>query len=368
MSHINKTIPYENLQKLNSSFIPGYTKKLKSFLDKGWYVLGEEVSGFEKAFSEYNKVKYCVGVANGLDALYLGLSVFDFPKGSEVIVPSNTYIATILSIVNAGLKPILVEPRITTYNINPELIEDKITKKTVAIMPVHLYGKGCEMHEISSIAKKYNLKIIEDCAQAHGASVHSQIVGSFGDIGAFSFYPTKNLGALGDAGAIITNDKKLYEKIRSLRNYGSEKKYHNKYIGINSRLDELQALFLSIKLKKLNKINAHKRKLAKIYQNNLSDYVIKPVVQKEYFDVFHIYNIRSDRRDALKKHLLENGIFTDIHYPVPPHRQKGYSRLFKNNYPISDKIHKTTLSLPISFFHNKNDILRVCDTINGFFK
>lgn len=366
MSHTETNVPYENLQKLNEPFIAEFNIKLNDFLKKGWYILGDEVSKFESNFAALVGTKYCIGVANGLDALYLGIKVFDFPDDGEIIVPSNTYIATILSIINAGLKPVLVEPRITTYNINPEIIEKYITNKTVAIMPVHLYGKLCEMENIGEIAKAHNLMIIEDCAQAHLASKDGKKAGSFGHIGAFSFYPTKNLGALGDAGAIVTDDPILYEKIKSMRNYGSEKKYHNKYIGINSRLDEVQALFLNIKMSHLEKITDHKRKLADIYNKNLSDNVIKPSVHRDYFDVFHIYNIRHPQRDQLKQYLLEKGIGTEIHYPIPPHRQEAYQNFFSSNYPISTEIHRTTLSLPISYFHTDEDVLRVCEVINSF--
>ena len=247
MNHTDK-IPYENLNLLNKEFEDKFKSQFDEFLNKGWYIMGEGLSRFESSFAAYNKAKFCIGVANGLDALEIGLQVFDFPKDSEIIVPSNTYIATILAIINVGLKPVLVEPDLVTYNINPNLIEQAITLKTKAIMVVHLYGQVAPMEKIVLLAKKYNLEIIEDCAQAHGATINHQKVGTFGNIGCFSFYPTKNLGALGDGGAIITSDENLYLKIKALRNYGSEKKYYNKYVGRNSRLDELQAIFLNEKL------------------------------------------------------------------------------------------------------------------------
>ena len=237
MNPINNIIQYENLHNLNKEFEIKFREKLNSFLEKGWYVLGNEVQEFEEKFAEYCNAKYCIGVANGLDALELALLSFGFPSNSEIIVPSNTYIATILAIINSGHIPVLVEPNIHTYNIDETLIENAITEKTRAILVVHLYGQVAQMDIICKITKKYNLEIIEDCAQAHGARLNGQMVGTFGKIGAFSFYPTKNLGALGDAGGIITNDEKIFDKLKALRNYGSEKKYFNKYIGKNSRLD-----------------------------------------------------------------------------------------------------------------------------------
>lgn len=364
----NNIIPYENLAKLNKEFEPAFEKSFKKFLSVGWYILGEEVKRFEDNFANYCGANYCVGVANGLDALELGISVFDFPKASEIIVPSNTYIATILAIINTGNIPVLVEPDIQTYNINADLIESKITNKTKAIMVVHLYGQAAQMDKIVAIANKYNLEIIEDCAQAHGATFNNKHVGTFGNIGAFSFYPTKNLGALADAGAIITSNEELYQKLKALRNYGSDKKYYNKYIGRNSRLDELQATFLNDKLPHLNKINIHKRKLADIYNHQLTDKVIKPIEHTCNYHVYHIYNIRTNERDALKNYLLNNNIHTEIHYPVPPNKQEGYLHFFTNsNYPISEEIHTTTLSLPISYANSESEIKRVVSVINQYF-
>ncbi|NOZ45325.1 MAG: DegT/DnrJ/EryC1/StrS family aminotransferase, partial [Chlorobi bacterium] len=345
-----------------------FIKDFSDSISKGWYILGEKVKKFETEFANYCSTDYCVGVASGLDAIFLALKALNLPKKSEVIVPSNTYIASILAIIHAGLKPVLVEPNIETYNIDPLLIQEKITIDTKAILVVHLYGKLCNMNLIKDIANKFDLKIIEDCAQAHGARYKTRLAGSFGDIGAFSFYPTKNLGCLGDGGAITTSNDKLMEKIVKLRNYGSSKKYINDLIGFNSRLDEIQAGFLSIKLKKLAHINNHKRKLAHIYLKYLKDDFIKPIVQENYFDVYHIFNIRHSKRDSLKNYLLKNNIKTEIHYPIPPHKQKALSNTFFHNqdFPISDKIHKTTLSLPISFFHNESDIYRVVDIMNKY--
>ena len=360
-------IEYENLKEVNKPFFNKYKKVFKKILDSGYFILGNSVKTFEKQFAEYNDVNYCVGVASGLDALMLSLKVFDFPENSEIIVPSNTYIATILSIIQCNLKPILVEPDITTYNIDPDKIEENITKKTKAITIVHLYGKSCDMDPILKLCNKYNLKLIEDCAQAHGALYKNKKVGTFGQLGAFSFYPTKNLGALGDAGAIITNDIGFYEKIIKLRNYGSSVKYYNDLLGYNSRLDEIQAGFLSIKLKYLDKINEHKRKLARIYLENLNDKFIKPIVNDDFYDVYHIFNIRHRNRNKIKEYLLNKGIKTDIHYPVAPHRQRAMIDIIgKNNFPISDEIHNTILSLPISFSHNEKDIYNVVEILNEF--
>lgn len=360
-------IEYENLSKLNAPFFEAYENAFSKMARKGWYVLGDEVAGFENEFKNFVDSPFCLGVANGLDALMLSLRAFDFEPGSEVLVPSNTYIATILSILQNNLKPILVEPDILTYNIDPKKIEEKITPKTKAIMIVHLYGKSCEMDSILSLCKKYDLKLIEDCAQAHGAKYKGKQIGTFGDFGAFSFYPTKNLGALGDAGAVTCRDELLYKKVKALRNYGSDKKYYNTYIGYNSRLDEIQAGFLRIKLSKLNEINNHKRKLASIYHENISNKFIKPQQHADYHDVFHIYNIRSDKRDELKEYLTKNGVGTEIHYPVSPNKQLAMKGILdKDECPISEEIHRTTLSLPISFFHTGIDVLKICEILNRF--
>jgi len=360
-------IEYENLKKLNQGFFKDYCKSFTKTLESGWYILGNNVANFENEFAQYCNTNYASGVASGLDALILTLNSFNFPKNSEIIVPSNTYIATIISIVRNDLKPILVEPDISTYNIDPKKITEHITKKTKAILVVHLYGKCAEMNPILEICQKNNLKLIEDCAQSHGAKYKNKLAGSFGDFGAFSFYPTKNLGAIGDGGAITTSNEELIRKIKKLRNYGSEKKYYNDEIGYNSRLDEIQAGFLSIKLKKLNQINQHKRNLARLYLDNLKDDFIKPTTHKDYFDVYHIFNIRHPKRDKLREYLLENNIKTEIHYPVPPHKQKAMIGILNNKtYKISEEIHNTTLSLPISYCHSKNDIEKVIEVMNKF--
>ena len=360
-------IEYEDLKKVNKPFMNELTKTSEHIIKNGWYVLGEEVCNFEKEFSEYVGTKYCVGVASGLDALMLSLLALDLPKNSEVIVPSNTYIATIISILHAGFKPVLVEPDIKTYNINPRLIEKKITKKTSAILVVHLYGKVCEMDEILKIKNKFGLKLIEDCAQAHGAKYKGVCAGNFGESAAFSFYPTKNLGAIGDAGAVITNSELVKDKVSKLRNYGSSKRYINELIGYNSRLDEIQASFLRIKLKYLDNMNKHKKKLAKIYFDGIdSEKYILPIRSVEYQDAFHIFNIRHLQRNKLREYLLKNGIKADIHYPMSPHKQIALKGVFEGDFPISDEIHNTTLSLPISFSHKVEEILYIVNTLNQF--
>lgn len=360
------TIPYESLKVLNNQFEGILKQKFNDFLNKGWYVLGEEVALFESEFGQFHNEEYVVGVANGLDALILSLKCYDLNPGDEVIVPSNTYIASILAILHCGLVPVFVEPDINTYNIDPDKIEKSITEKTVAIMVVHLYGLCCEMDPIISIAKNKNLKIIEDCAQAHGATYKGKMAGTFGDFGAFSFYPTKNLGALGDAGAVICKSETDYHKLKQLRNYGSKKKYYNGIVGYNSRLDELQASFLRVKLPFLNEINDHKKELAAIYHTELSNSFIKPVIHQDFDHVYHIYNIRHPERDRLKAYLHENHIGTEIHYPVAPHKQKALKEMNHLDYPISSEIHHTTLSLPCSFAHSAEDIRRVVDTLNSF--
>lgn len=360
------TIPYENLKRLNKPFEGLLKQKFSSFLDKGWYILGEEVSSFEKEFGDFHNEEYVAGVANGLDALILALKCCDFKKGSEVLVPSNTYIATILAILHCDLVPVFIEPDLNTYNIDPTKIEAGITDKTVAIMVVHLYGQCCDMAPIISICNSKNLKLIEDCAQAHGAKYRGQLAGTFGDFGAFSFYPTKNLGALGDAGALICKTEEDLVKLKQLRNYGSKKKYYNDVVGYNSRLDEIQAAFLRIKLPHLNEINGHKKILADIYHSKLNDSFIKPVIHEDYDNVYHIYNIRHPDRDRLKAYLLENHISTEIHYPVAPHKQEALKEMNHLNYPISTEIHESTLSLPCSFAHTSEQINHVVEVLNSF--
>ena len=360
-------IDYENLGKANHGLFQEYREAFDEVLESGWYILGNAVKRFESEFAMYNQSKFCAGVANGLDALILALKTLKFEADDEVLVPSNTYIATILSILHNQMKPVLVEPDIHTYNMDPAKIEEKITARTKAIMVVHLYGKSCEMDTILEIARRYNLKVIEDCAQSHGASFKKIQTGNFGDFGAFSFYPTKNLGAIGDAGALTTNSSDLYQNILTLRNYGSQKKYYNEMVGYNSRLDELQAALLCVKLKRIYTLTDHKRKLAGLYHAGLKNDFIKPQVHPDYYDVFHIYNIRHPKRDLLKEYLLKKNIKTEIHYPVPPNKQRAMLGILDQQpTPIAQEIHDTTLSLPISYFHSEADVGLVIDALNKF--
>lgn len=360
-------IEYEDLGKVNQPFFDAFRKAFDEVLRSGWYILGNHVKTFEKDFAFFCGTTFSCGVANGLDALILALKACSFKKNDEVIVPSNTYIATILSILHAGLKPVLVEPDILTYNIDPAKIEERITPRTRAILVVHLYGKMCAMDRIMPLALRRNLKVIEDCAQAHGASLKNKKAGSFGDLGAFSFYPTKNLGALADAGAVTTSDEMLYQSIHTLRNYGSRIKYHNERIGYNSRLDEIQAAFLSVKLPYLDQINQHKINLATRYLQGLKNDFIKPLVQEDYSDVYHIFNVRHEKRDLLREFLLKHEIKTEIHYPIAPNMQPAMKGILeKEPTPIAEEIHRTTLSLPISSFHTPSDIERVIEVMNRF--
>lgn len=336
---------------------------------RSWYIGGLEDETFERAFSDYCNVKYCVGVGNGLDALMLALKALGIGKGDEVIVPSNTYIATVLAVTYVGAVPVFVEPDIRTFNINPELIEFAVTERTKAIMPVHLYGQPCNMDPIMEIAKKYNLFVVEDCAQAHGATYKGKKIGSFGNAAGFSFYPGKNLGALGDAGATVTNDKKLSDKIRALGNYGSDYKYHHIYQGNNSRLDEMQAAFLSAKLPHLDKINIERRKIADKYLTGINNpEVILPYIPENMSPVWHIFGIRSKRRDELESFLNERGIGTNKHYPIPIHLQECYKNLgFKRgDFPIAEEISATELSIPMYYGMAEEEIQYVIDIINEF--
>jgi dTDP-4-amino-4,6-dideoxygalactose transaminase len=358
---------YEDLGKVNAPYFAAFGKVFDEVLRSGWYILGNHVKTFERDFALYCGASFSCGVANGLDALLLALKACAFEKGDEVIVPSNTYIATILAILHAGLRPVLAEPDILTYNIDPDKIEEKITDRTRAILVVHLYGKLCAMDRIMPLAGKKNLKVIEDCAQAHGASFKNKKAGSFGDLGAFSFYPTKNLGALADAGAVTTSEELLYQSVHGLRNYGSRIKYHNESIGYNSRLDEIQAAFLSVKLPYLDQLNQHKKNLAGLYLQGLKNDFIRPIVQEDYSDVYHIFNVRHERRDLLREFLAKNEIKTEIHYPIAPNQQPAMKGILdKEPTPIADESHLTTLSLPISFFHSPSDIERVIEVMNRF--
>lgn len=360
-------IQYENLQKANEPFISEYRTVFEKTLNAGWFVLGENLNAFEKEYAKYCTVPFCVGVGSGLDALVLSIKSLGIEKGMEIIVPCNTFIASVLAVIHAGCTPVLVDVDLKTYNINPYLVEEKITPKTRAIMAVHLYGKCCDMDMISTICKKYNLFLIEDAAQAHGALYKGKKAGSFGDSNGFSFYPSKNLGALGDGGAVTMQDKGVYERVNKLRNYGSSVKYINEIIGFNSRLDELQAAFLRIKLNGLDSIIEQKRKSAKLYLDHLREDFIKPVVDPDYFDVYHIFTIRHPKRELLQQYLLKNEIQTMIHYPIAPHKQPALQGFFKGeSYSITEEINNTTLSLPISYIHTVDEIYKVIEVMNKF--
>jgi dTDP-4-amino-4,6-dideoxygalactose transaminase len=323
----------------------------EKFYDSYWYILGDSLKAFEAEYSEFNQVKHTIGISNGLDALYLALKALEIGEGDEVIMPSNTFIATVLAVSYTGAKPVFVEPDIHTYLLEPSKIEAAITPRTKAIIPVHIYGQACEMDRIMAITQKYNLKVIEDNAQAHGASFRGQLTGSFGHANGTSFYPGKNLGALGDAGAVTTNDKELAEKIQKLRNYGSSQKYKHDLIGHNMRLDELQAAFLSVKLRHLPAWTAERQQIAAWYTAGLKDVgeVITPAIHSNATHVYHLYVIRTKRRDELQEYLKEKGIGTLIHYPIPPHLQEAYRNLGYNrgDFPIAEELAETTLSLPI---------------------
>ena len=318
-------IKFLDLQKINERFGPEIDAAIKRVLDSGWYLLGKEDEKFESDFATFCGVKHCIGCANGLDALNLIIKGYGFGAGDEIIAPANTYIASILAITQNNCTPVLVEPDLKTYNINPDLIEEKITPKTKAIMVVHLYGQAVEMEKIWELDKKYNLKIIEDSAQAHGAIYKGKRTGNLGDASGFSFYPGKNLGCLGDGGCITTNDDELAAKVRAIRNYGSNVKYNNIYKGVNSRLDEIQAAVLAIKCKYLDEDNRKRREIARFYRTEINNpLLILPEVYDENAHVWHIFAVRCKQREKLQKYLEENGIQTLIHYPIPPHKQVCY--------------------------------------------
>jgi dTDP-4-amino-4,6-dideoxygalactose transaminase len=371
-------IPFLNLKKLNQPFETAFQEKMKQFLDSGWYILGNEVKQFETDFATYCGTKHCIGVGNGLDALVLIFKAYihlgKLQKGDEVIVPANTYIASILAVLQADLVPVLVEPRLETYTINPEEIEAKITSKTKAILPVHLYGQLCEMKAINAIAQKHNLLVIEDAAQAHGSKLEvgswkleGARVGNLSHAAAFSFYPGKNLGALGDAGAITTNDDALADILFSMRNYGSKVKYENEIIGVNSRLDELQAAFLNIKLGHLDAENESRRTIAKRYLSEIkNDKIVMPNWDFSQNHVFHLFVIRTANRTALQNYLKENGIETMIHYPIPPHNQKAMASWNQLSFPITEKIHDEVLSIPLNSGLNEIEIQQIITVLNQY--
>ena len=362
-------IPFVSFKQLENELDFELREAFERVYNRSWYIQGKEDDNFEKLFAQYCHSQYCVGVGNGLDALFLALKAVGIKAGDDVIVPSNTYIATALAVTYTGATPIFVEPDIRTFNIDPLRIESAITENTKAIMPVHLYGQPCDMNAIMKIAKKYDLYVIEDCAQAHGAKYNGKVIGSFGDISGFSFYPGKNLGALGDAGAIVTDDLVLAQRVRALGNYGSDYKYHHIYQGNNSRLDELQAAFLSAKLLHLEKINEERSKIAKRYLTEIKNpQIILPYVPDYSNPVWHIFAVRCKRREELEKYLNEFGIGTNKHYPIPIHLQECYKNLEykEGDFPIAEEISKTELSIPLYYGMTDDEIGYVVDKVNEF--
>lgn len=363
-------IPFLSFASMNEEIESEIQTAFHNFFSSKWYVLGESVKQFEKSYANFNNTKHCVGTSNGLDALHLALRALDIGIGDEVIVPSNTFIATVFAISYVGATPIFVEPRKDTYNIDVNKIETAITAKTKAIMPVHLYGQACEMSQIQQIAKKHQLFIIEDNAQAQGATWDGKKTGSFGHINGTSFYPGKNLGALGDAGAITTNSEEFAQKVYTLRNYGSQKKYYNEVVGYNHRMDECQAAFLTVKLKYLEEWNRQRQQIANWYNQYLETVpdLIVPTIAKGASSVFHLYVIRHLKRDQLQTYLKENGIGTLIHYPIPPHLQVCYQKLGyqKGDFPIAEELANTCLSLPLYPGMKKQEVQYICENIKTF--
>ena len=358
-------IKFLDLQKINAQYQDEFQQKMKLVLDKGWFILGDEVKQFEIDFAKFTNTKHCIGVGNGLDALVLIFKAYIqlglIKKGDEVIVPANTYVASILAVLQADLVPVLVEPKLETYNINPNLILEKITSKTKAILPVHLYGQLCEMDKIYEIAKQHNLLVVEDAAQSQG------IISNVMNAQAYSFYPGKNLGALGDAGAIVTNDDEFAKVLFSLRNYGSEKKYQNEFIGVNSRLDEIQAAFLNVKLPHLNADNNKRRTIAKRYLSEIkNDKITLPFWDFSDNHVFHLFIILTENRDELQEYLKANEIETMIHYPIPPHKQKAFVEWNNLSFPITEKIHNEVLSIPVSPIMTNDEVSKVIKILNQF--
>lgn len=362
-------IPFVDLKKINAQYRDELIEACTKAIDGGWYIQGNECNEFEKEFAKYCGTKYAIGVANGLDALTLIFRAYKelgvMKDADEVIVPSNTYIASILAISENNLIPVLVEPDINTYLIDPSKIEKKITSKTKAILPVHLYGQTCQMGEVNKIAKKYKLKVIEDSAQSHGAYFEDKRSGNLGDASGFSFYPGKNLGALGDGGAVTTNNKELASTIMALGNYGSNKKYENPYKGLNSRLDEIQAAMLRVKLRYLDNEIEKRRTLAYFYIENIkNENIILPTAQVNTNHVWHLFVIRTKKREELQKYLQENGIETLIHYPIAPHNQEAYREWKNKSYKISEQIQNEVLSLPISGVQSLKDTKKIIDVLD----
>ena len=362
-------IPFLDLKGINVQYRDELIKACTKVIDSGWYIQGNECKKFEEEFAAYCGTRYAIGVANGLDALTLILRAYKelgvMQNGDEVIVPANTYIASILAISENNLVPVLVEPKLDTYLIDPDKIEEKITDKTKAILPVHLYGQTCEMDKIYKTANEYGLKIIEDSAQSHGAYYKNKRSGNLGDASGFSFYPGKNLGALGDGGAITTNDDELAEVLKALKNYGSHRKYENLYKGVNSRLDEIQAAMLRVKLKYLDKEIQNRKVIANYYLENIkNENIVLPTIKTD--SVWHLFIVRSKKRDKLQKYLQEHGVQTLIHYPIPPHKQKAYREWNSLSFSVTEQIHNEVLSLPISGIQSLEDTEKVIKVINDF--
>lgn len=368
-------IPFLDLKNINQQYREELITACTRVIDSGWYIGGKELESFEKNFAEYCGTKFAIGVANGLDALILTLRAWKelgkLKDGDEVIVPSNTYIASILAITANNLTPVLVEPNISTYNIDPIKIKEAITAKTKVILPVHLYGQLAEMPEIMQIAKQHNLLVLEDSAQSHGAQIQGKKAGNWGNASGFSFYPGKNLGALGDAGAVTTNDAELATMLKALRNYGSHEKYKNLVPGVNSRLDEIQAAMLDVKLKYLDQETQHRRHIASLYLNGIKNPLIQlPLdgmsVKTNEQHVWHLFVIRTNQRDVLQQYLLNHGVQTLIHYPIPPHKQQAYEELNNLKCPISEQIHDEVLSLPMGPTLSAVDAERIIALCNQF--
>ena len=360
-------IKFLDLEKINNRFRNQMDARIKDILDAGWYLSGKWNDEFAKHFAQFCGTDYAIGVANGLDAINLIIRGYGFGSGDEIMVPANTYIATILAISENGCTPVLVEPDINTYNIDPEKIEEKITPKTKAIIVVHLYGQAVQMNKIWELAKKYNLKVIEDAAQAHGAMYKGKRVGNLGDAAAFSFYPGKNLGALGDAGGVTTNDKELFEKVHAIANYGSDYKYHHIYKGVNSRLDEIQAALLDVKLTYLDSDNARRREISRYYRENITNpKIILPKTYDEDAHVWHVFTLRTENRDELCKYLNDNNIQINIHYPTPPHKQGAYSEWNSQSFPITEEIHRTIMSIPMSPVLTDDEVKQIVGVLNDW--
>lgn len=363
-------VPFADFTVMHGEIKEELTRKFNKVLDKNVYIQGEECAAFEKEFANYCGAKFCVGVATGLDALYLILKAKGIKAGDEVIVPSNTFIATALAVSYAGATPVFVEPDINTFNIAPELIEEKITANTKAIIAVHLQGRAADMDAINKIAEKHKLFVIEDAAQAHGAKYKGKKVGTLSLAAGFSFYPGKNLGALGDGGCVITDNEELAVCVRAMANYGSDYKYHHIYKGTNSRLDEMQAAFLRVKLPLLDKWNCERRRVAEKYFNGINNprIILPPKTEKEYEHIYHVFVIRCDERDALEKYLADKGIGTVKHYPTPMHLQGAYAdlKLKKGDLPVAEKISETVLSLPMYYGMTDKQIDYVIDAVNKF--